>query len=83
MSEGTRGRGLSSIGLLREAPGGRKGLARGSALREDGASQPYPKGRERIWHIAKGTATIKRIMELFSDMKAMDNVFLKGRWEVL
>ena len=47
MSEGTRGRGLSSIGLLREAPGGRKGLARGSALREDGASQPYPKGRER------------------------------------
>lgn len=82
MSEGTRGRGLSSIGLLREAPGGRKGLARGSALREDGASQPYPKEKD-IWHTAKGTATMKRITELFSDMKAIDNVFLKGRWEVL
>ena len=41
------------------------------------------KEEKDIWHTAKGTAMMKRIMELFSDMKAMDNVFLKGRWEVL
>ena len=41
------------------------------------------KEEKDIWHTVEGTATMKRIMELFSDMKAMDNVFLKGRWEVL
>ena len=38
LSEGTKGSGLSSMGLLRPAPGGRRGLARARARREGGAT---------------------------------------------
>ena len=46
MSEGTEGRGLASIGLLRVAPGGRKGLSRTRAQREGVLTRPpYLGGR--------------------------------------
>ena len=37
VSDGMEGRGLSSIGLFREAPGGRSGVASESTLRDEGA----------------------------------------------
>ena len=46
MSEGTEGRGLSSMGLLRVAPGGRKGLSRTRARREGVLARPPYSGGE-------------------------------------
>ena len=56
MSEGTKGRGLSSMGLLRETPGGRKGLARESARREGGEQLPLTAGARRYTYTTEKTA---------------------------
>ena len=56
MSEGTKGRGLSSMGLLRETPGGRKGLARESARREGGEQLPLTAGAGRYTYTTKTMA---------------------------
>lgn len=56
MSEGTKGRGLSSMGLLRETPGGRKGLARESARREGGEQLPLTAGAGRYTYTTEKMA---------------------------
>ena len=46
------------MGLLRETPGGRKGLARESARREGGEQLPLPAGTERYTYTTEINVTL-------------------------
>ena len=61
MSEGTKGRGLSSMGLLRETPGGRKGLARESARREGGEQLPLTAGARRYTYTTEKKGSLGNV----------------------
>ena len=77
MSEGMEGSGLSSMGLLRETPGGRKGLARVRA-RRDGGGGKLGSGRVegRMWY-----NTVSKTASRTMSMKTSDmNYWLTNSW---